>query len=141
VVRVLTATTAPERAMAGGGSGSGEQRHPTAHLLTEGPVSGGPMGHLQPERCMDLGRPELDGISRMARRQLVVTMVRLERAPRAVPQDPSTRRVDPPQPMVVATGSSRRGESRNLLLHLLYRSHLLLFFLPRSRSAYLAQLI
>jgi hypothetical protein len=45
VVHVLTATTTPKRAVAGGGSGStrsGEQRHPIAHLLTEGPVSGGP---------------------------------------------------------------------------------------------------
>jgi hypothetical protein len=130
VVRVLPVTTAPKRAVAGDGSGStysGEQRHPTAHLLTEGLVSGGPTGRLQPERCMDPARPELNDISLMARRQLVVTMVRLERAARVVPQDPSTRRVDPPQPVVVATGSSHRGESRNLLLHLLYRSHLLLF--------------
>jgi hypothetical protein len=63
----------------------------------------------------------------MARRQPVVTMARLERAAGAVPQDPSTRRVDPPQPVVVATGSSQKCEFRNLLLHLLYRSHLLLF--------------
>jgi hypothetical protein len=77
---------------------------------------------------MDPARPELDGISRMAHRQLVATMARLERAAGAVPQDPSTQRVDPPQSVVVATGSIHRGESRNLLLHLLYRSHLLLFF-------------
>jgi hypothetical protein len=99
----------------------------TTHLLTEGPVSSGPTGRLQPERCMDPARPELYDISRMARRQPVATMARLERAAGAVPQDPSTRSVDPPQPVVVATGSSHRGESRNLLLHLLYQSHLLLF--------------
>jgi hypothetical protein len=90
-------------------------------------MSGGPTGRLQPKRCMDPARPKLDGISRMAHRQLVATMARLERAAGAVPQDPSTRRVDPPQSVVVATGSTQRGESRNLLLHLLYRSHLLLF--------------
>jgi hypothetical protein len=61
---------------------------------------------------------ELDGISRMARRHTVATMARLERAARAGPQDPSTRRVDPPQSVVVATGFSHRGESRNLLIHL-----------------------
>jgi hypothetical protein len=124
------ATTTPERAVAGGGLGStrsGEQRHPIAHLLTEGPVSGGPTGRLQPERCMDPARPELDSISRMAHHQPVATMARLERVAGAVPKDPSTLRVDPPQPMVVATGSSHKGESHNLLLHLLYRSNLLLF--------------
>jgi hypothetical protein len=130
VVHVLAATTVPERVVAGGGSGStrsGEQRHSTAHLLTEEAVSGGPTGCLQPERCMDPARPELDDISRMVRRQPVATMARLERAARAVPQDPSTWCVDPPLPVVVATGSSHRGVSRNLLVHLLYRSHLLLF--------------
>jgi hypothetical protein len=99
----------------------------TTHLLTKGLVSGGPTSRLQPERCMDLARPELDNISRMARRQPMATMVRLERTAGAVPQDPSTRSVDPRQSVVVAMGSSHRGESRNLLLHLLYRSHLLLF--------------
>jgi hypothetical protein len=130
LIHVLVATRVPKHAVAGSGSGStnsGEQRHPMTHFLTEGPVSGGPMGRFQPERCMDPARPELDGISRMANHQPVVTMARLECAAGAVPQDPSTRRVDPPQPVVVATGSSHRGESRNLLLHLLYQSHLLLF--------------
>jgi hypothetical protein len=92
VVRVLSVIMMPESTVAGDGSGStysGEQRHPTAHILTEGLVSGGPTGRLQPERCMDPARPELDDISRMARRQPVVTMVRLERAAGAVPQDPS----------------------------------------------------
>jgi hypothetical protein len=63
----------------------------------------------------------------MARRQPVAAMARLERAAEAVPQDPSTQHVDPPQPVVVATGSSQKGESRNLLLHLQYQSHLFLF--------------
>jgi hypothetical protein len=47
VICVLAVTTTPERAAAGGGLGStcsGEQRHLTAHLLTEGPVSGEPTG-------------------------------------------------------------------------------------------------
>jgi hypothetical protein len=51
VVRVVTATTVgttvPERATVSDDSGStrnGEQQHLTTHLLTEGPVSGGPMG-------------------------------------------------------------------------------------------------
>jgi hypothetical protein len=50
-------------------------------------------------------RPELDDISCMARRHMVATMARLERAVGAVSQDPSTCHVDPPQPVVVATRS------------------------------------
>jgi hypothetical protein len=75
-------------------------------------------------------RPELNDISRMARRHTMATMARLERAVRAVSQDPSTWHVYPPQPVVVATGSSHRGESRNLLLHLFDRSH----FLPHAST-------
>jgi hypothetical protein len=47
VVHFLTMTMAPKRAAVGGGSGStrsDEQQHLTAHLLIEGPVSGGSTG-------------------------------------------------------------------------------------------------